>query len=157
MISLDLIHDPKTLQAAGAVAVAHGQLEHIMCMTVKSLSGMSINDALVATSNMKAWELRESIKKLFNQKTTEEKLRLKMRAILTKAKDISEKRNKLIHRPWAIDKSGQVVVKDANHTWGPPPTSMELQVLAGQIRDVAFELNTARLKGFIKDIIDKSK
>jgi len=145
------------LQAAGSVAIAHGQLEHILCMTVKSLSGVSVQEALDATSNMKAWELRATIKKLFNQKTRDEAVRIKMKSLLAKAERLSNRRNELIHRPWGVDEIGKVVVKDSDHEWGDPPTPLELNVLSQKIRETALELNTARLDGFIKDVVDNAE
>ena len=41
---------PATLKAWGLVAVRRGALEHILKMTIKSLTGVSVADALDATA-----------------------------------------------------------------------------------------------------------
>ena len=96
MVSLAIPTDVELLQAAGRVALAHGQLEQILRMTVKSLSGLSIQEAMDATAPMKAYELREKIKKLFKQKSCDESAKTKLDALLNKAKRFSEERNRLL-------------------------------------------------------------
>lgn len=153
MVSLELPKDPKLLQAIGRVALAHGQLEHTLRMTVKVLSGLSVQEALDATSTMGVYDLRKKIKKLFKQKLHDEVAKTKLDALLNKVGRLSDKRNKLIHRPWAKDTHGKYVVKEENHVWGSPPSAEELNQLAEDIRRIVVELNTARLNGFIKEAL----
>lgn len=155
MISLELPKDPNLLQAIGRVALAHGQLEHILCMTVKILSGLSVQEALDATSTIGVYDLRKKIKKLFRQKSDDEAARIKLDALLGKAGRLSNKRNRLIHRPWAKDTHGSYVVKEEDHVWGPPPSAEELNQLAEDIWKIMVELNTARLKGFVKEALSQ--
>jgi hypothetical protein len=152
-VSLELPIDAELLQAAGRVALACGQLEHMLCMTVKSLSGLSLRETLDATARMSASDLREKIKRHFKQKSRDEAAKTRLDALLNKAKRLSEKRNSLIHRPWARDKGGNWVVKEEDHTWGQPPSADELNQLADDIHSTAVELNTARLQGFIKEAL----
>jgi hypothetical protein len=155
MISLELPKYPKLLQAIGRVALAHGQLEHILRMTIKALSGLSVQKALDATSTMRVYDLRKKIKKLFEQKSHDEVAKTELDALLNKAEQFSKKRNKLIHRPWAKDAHGKWVVKEEDHVWGPPPTAEELNQLAEDIWKIMVELNTARLKDFLKDALSQ--
>ena len=66
---------------------------------------------------------------------------------------MTEKRNKLMHRPWALDSNDHVVVKDEEHFWGEPPCPVDLKQLADEICQLAEESNHARLKGFLKDAL----
>ena len=157
MVSLAIPTDVELLQAAGRVALAHGQLEQILRMTVKSLSGLSIQETMDATAPMKSYELREKIKKLFKQKSCDESAKTKLDSLLNKAKRFSEDRNRLIHRPWAKDSQGQWVVKEEDHAWGQPPSVKVLNQLADDIFQTAVELNAARLHGFIKEAISDSR
>jgi hypothetical protein len=59
----------------------------------------------------------------------------------------------LIHRPWAKDGHRGWVVKEEDHTWGPPTSAEELKKLADEIWQTAIELNSARLSGFIKEAL----
>ena len=156
MVSLEMPADPELLKAAGRVALAHGQLELVLCMTVKSLSELSVQEALDETATMKAYELREKIKQLFKQKRSDELAKIKLDALVNKAKRLSDKRNSLIHRPWAKDNRGQWVVKAEDHIWGKPPSIDQLNQLAEDIFESAIELNTARLSGFIKKALSGS-
>jgi len=157
MVSLNIPDDVDLLQAAGRVAFAHGQLEIVLRMTVMSLAGLSIREALDATATMKAYELRDKIKKLFRCKTRDESAKSKLDAFLNKAKRLSDKRNILIHRPWAKDPQGQWVVKEEDHAWGQPPSVDALNQLADEIHQTAIELNTARLSGFVKGVASGSR
>ncbi len=51
IVDLSLPEDPALLEAAGRVALAHGQLELILRMTIKTLAGLSVDEALNATQN----------------------------------------------------------------------------------------------------------
>lgn len=157
ILSLEIPADVDLLQAAGRVAFAHGQLEHVLRMTVKSLTGLSVQEALDATASMKVYELRDKIKKLFRQRTRDESAKSKLDALLNKAKRLSDKRNTLIHRPWAKDSQGRWVVKEEDHQWGQPPSVEALNQLADEIHRTAIELNTARLSGFVKEVASGSR
>ena len=145
--------DPHLLAAAGAVALAHGHLEHVLRMTVKSLCGISTHDALDATAYQGGNELRRRIRRLARNRRFNELVMTKLDAVLNHAATASRKRNELIHRPWAVDEDGNVVVKDEEHSWGSPPTIRDLENLQHQISLVVEELNHARLKGFLKEAI----
>ena len=81
----------------------------------------------------------------------------KLDALLNKAKRLSERRNKFIHRPWAKNAQGEWVVKDGEHEWGPPPSVEELNLLASDISQAMNELNDGRLRGFIKEAASGSR
>jgi hypothetical protein len=153
MVSLEIPTDLKLLQAAGRVALAHGQMEHTLRMSVKILAGLSVQKALDVTATMTAHNLRETIKRLFKQQSRDESATKKLVKLLDKIKRLSEKRNRLIHRPWAKDRQGQWVVKEEDHAWGQPPSIDELNQLADEIFKTVIELNTARLHGFIKEAL----
>ena len=68
-VTLQLPDDQELIKAAGCVALAHGQLELMLRMTIKTLAGATVQEALDATARSKNWELREEIKKHFNSKT----------------------------------------------------------------------------------------
>ena len=156
-VNLALPNDPELLKAAGAVGLAHGQLELMLRMTVKSLSGLTIEQALDATEDAKNWELRRQIERLFKQKTTNEVLRLRIKAILKNCERLSAQRNKLLHNAWAISEDGSIVTQGEKHAWGPAATVDDLQQLAHDIYGLVSELNDARLRGFIKELIGAAK
>jgi len=126
-------------------------------MIIKTLTGSSVQDALVATAKTKTWELRSDIGKLFRQKTAATTLRNKLKALLASCEELSEERNKLLHNAWAIAPDGSVVTKGHTHAWGPVPTVGELNELAAEIHTLVKSLNDARLRGFIRDVCKSDK
>lgn len=151
-VVLDFPGDQILLEAAGKVSLAHGQLELMLRMTIKTLSGFTVQDALNATAKSKNWELRRDIEKLFHKKTKDTQLHLKLKALLNPCEQLSEQRNKLLHNAWAIAPDGSVVTKGDKHAWGPAPTADALTELASEIKKYVGLLNQARLTGFIADV-----
>ena len=152
-VVLQLPDDTDLLAAAGSVALAHTQLEHVLRMTIKSLANLSIREALDATNILSGKELRKRVRKLLKQRVRDEAVRTKMDALLNRAARITGRRNKLMHRPWALNTDGTPVVKDEDHHWGVPPSATDLRKLANKILQSAGELNHARLEGFLKDAL----
>jgi hypothetical protein len=159
MGSVDLVlpDDPDLPEAAGRVALAHGQLELMLRMTIKTLGGLTVDEALYATEKSKNWELRRDIVSLFNSKTKDTSLRLKLRAVLGKCESLSDKRNRLLHRAWALDSDGCIVTKGPDHTWGKQTTPNDLRKLASEIGGVVTTLNHERRSGFIGKVCEASQ
>jgi hypothetical protein len=156
-VDLSLPEDPGLLEAAGRVALAHGQLELMLRMTIKTLAGLTVEEVLDATPRSKNWELRRDIVSLFNKKTKDTSLRLRLRAIMGKCESLSSERNRLLHNTWALAPDGSVVTKGPNHAWGQAATPKDLCKLAAQTSDVVATLNRERLEGFIRQVCDASQ
>jgi hypothetical protein len=155
-VALEFSGDRGLLEAAGKISLAHGQLELMLRMTIKTLTGLSVQDALDATVNSKTWELRKDIVKLFRQKTNDVTLQYKLKSLLGRCEQLSEQRNKLLHNAWAIAPDGSVVTKGEKHAWGIAPSADELNSLASEIKKCVELLNEARLNGFIRDAYNAS-
>jgi len=156
-VNLALPGDGELLKAAGRVALAHGQLELMLRMTIKSLSGLTVREALDATQRSKNWELREEILRLFKSKTADPTLRLKLKALLGRCEQVSDDRNRLLHNAWALAADGSVVMKGDKHAWGPAATVSDLDMLAEDIASIVNELNQVRLSGFIRSVCTQKK
>lgn len=154
-VTLSLPGDSDLLAAAGSVALVHGQLELMLRMTFKTLSGLSVEEALDATRAMKNWELRKEIERLFKHKTKDPIIQAKLKAILGKCEALSQDRNKMLHNAWAIAPDGSIITKGTKHAWGKAPDIQELNDLAAEIDQCVQHLNKARLKGFIHDVCKK--
>src|SRR5687767_9380357 len=114
-VSLNFPEVPDILEAAGKVALAHGQLELMLRMTIKTLDGLSVQDALNLTERTKNWQLRKSIEKKFCQKTNDPDLRKKLRGLLKRCEELSDQRNRVLHNAWAIAPNGSIVTKGDKH------------------------------------------
>lgn len=148
--------DERILKAVGLVAIAHGHLEYILRMTVRTLTGMTVSDALDATQYASMRELRDNVKKLFRKKTEDAELRLRMNALLRQAERLTEKRNKLIHRTWGESPDGQLLIKGDDHVFGPPPTPAELETLTDEIYALIRQINHERMSGFINEAVTQA-
>ena len=155
-LELKLPEDRALLKAAGKLAIAHGQLEYLLQMTIKILAGVTGPEALDATRWWSARELRSGVRRFAKTRNINHVGRLKLDALLERAAQASNERNDLIHRPWAVDKDGKVFSPGDDHTWGPAPDPRALEALARKIWGVAVELNHARLKGFLKEAMDEA-
>jgi hypothetical protein len=144
---LRLPDEPGLLAAAGRVALAHGQLEYVLRMTVKSILSRPTREVLDATEGENISKIRDLIKKLLRVYVRDEVVNCQIRALLTRAGRAAERRNKLIHRPWLESIEGGFIVKGDEHIWGAPPSAAELEGLAEKITEIAVELNDARLEG----------
>jgi hypothetical protein len=114
---LSLPSDPTLLEALGRLAIAHTQLELILRYTVKTLSGLSITDALDATSEDRMSDLRDRIKRLFREQKPTEQEKCQLDALLRQAKDRSERRHEYLHSAWSTTADGQALMKGERHSW----------------------------------------
>jgi hypothetical protein len=71
MIYMAIPEDQAVLAAVGKIALRHGQLDHVLRMTIKSLTGVSVNEAIDATARQGSRELRERIRKLARRRLGE--------------------------------------------------------------------------------------
>jgi hypothetical protein len=85
LIYMHVPEDPAVVGAVGRIALRHGQLDYILRMTIKTLGGLSIQDALDATARLGSRELRERIRKLARQRLGEGAPLLRLEAILQRA------------------------------------------------------------------------
>jgi len=156
-VNLTLPDDAELLKAVGRVALAHGQLELMLRMTIKTLSRLTVNEAMNATEKWKNWELRVEIEKLFRAKTNDPSLRLKVKALMGQSEHLSDRRNELLHGAFAITNDGSVVAKGADDKWGPPPEPEVFKKLADDIGVLVNDLNEARLRGFIRQVCEEAE
>lgn len=137
----------------GTIALRHAHLDHILRMTIKSLTGVSIGQALDATAFEGSRALRERIKKLARQRLGEGKALVQLQALLERCRRASDKRNKFTHNIWAQELDGDPKIQDGNLGWSPPPTIEDLTALASELEAVTKELNEARLHGYLAEAL----
>jgi hypothetical protein len=58
MISLGLPNDPSEVVAIGKVAIRHGQLDHGLKLTIRSIRGISVEQALAETKRKSVHQLQ---------------------------------------------------------------------------------------------------
>lgn len=157
MIMLGLPQDQSILAAIGMVAARHAQLDHVLRMTVKSIAGVSPAEALDATEGDASWQLREHILALAKRRLGPSPAMVQLRALLTRAKNASGRRNKFLHGLWAQELDGQEVYPADGRRQASVPSIGDLEALADELFDVAAALNAARLKGFLHAALEASR
>jgi len=92
--------------AVGTISLRHGHLDYILKMTVKSITGLSIHQALDATEKQGSFDLRKRVRALAKQKFGEGETLVRLDALLTRAQRATEKRNRILHSLWADELDG---------------------------------------------------
>ena len=140
----------ETLAALGLVAVRHGTLEYILQMTVKSLTGVSINEAVDATAFEGPAVLRKRINGLAKRLLGDGIPLIRLQAILERCRRVTEKRNEIMHNVCASTmEEDEILHRTRDHQWKAMPGLEELRNLANEIAALVSELNEARLSGFL--------
>lgn len=147
--------DERLLGALGRIAILNSHLERVLRMTIKSIENMTSEQALDATRRLGARELRKIIIKLAKKKLGEGSELMRLRAIIGRAERAAEQRNELVHRVWSHSLDGSPGLLDDRGHLMPMPSAADLDALAGELAAVAQELNQARLKGFLKEALDR--
>lgn len=150
MITFHVPEDQELLAAFGEVALRHEHMNHILKMTIKSLADLTPAEAIAATVYESSGQLRDRIRKLAKKRLGEGKPLLKLQAMLTTCKKLTDKRNELVHGLWAQELDGDAHVRDAYGSVRPLPTVQELRELAKEIEELTNLLNFERLEGFLK-------
>jgi len=157
MIMFHVPSDPALLAAFGEVALRHEHLSHILRMTIKTLAGLGVDEALDATAFDGASLLRDRIRKLAKQRLGEGKALLQLQAFVERCRRATEKRNDYVHSVWAQELDGEAMRRDSSHQWLPIPSIPELQALSQELLALTQEINHARLEGFIFEALAARK
>ncbi|MCZ6546863.1 MAG: hypothetical protein O6837_01925 [Deltaproteobacteria bacterium] len=137
------------------MAIAHTHLELILRYTVKTIAGLSVKEALDVTYGEPISDVRKRVRKLFMEKRPPALEVSKLDALLGAAKRLSEKRNRFLHSAWSETEAGEAILKGEDYQWGAAPSSEQVDKAASKILELVQKINTARLRGFIRDVLIK--
>lgn len=154
MMSFDIPDDPEQLQAWGVVMLRHSQLDYSLRMTIKTLSGVEIAEALDATQFTSTGELHRRINRLARKALGEGPALIRLQAILTRCKRATKKRNDLVHNIVGRELDGEVMMRTEDHSWRHLPTLNELEELNLELIRLAAQINVARINGFVREALD---
>jgi hypothetical protein len=142
--------DPDHLAAIGGVSVCHGHLDHMLRMTIKTLSDLPLDEALLATERDGSSELRDTVKRLGRMQLGKGTVPfLKLCALLEKCRQATERRNEIVHAIVGTELDGAHVVKTSSNDWEQLPALDDINALAIEIQRLASDLNHARRHGFL--------
>ena len=153
MMGFHVPEDPEILKILGEITLRHSHLEYILRMTVKTLSGVSVQQALDATAFESSTALRKRIYKLAKQKLSEGSALIQLQALLERCRRATEQRNDFVHSIWACELDGDPKMRTRDHKWKPIPNIDELTVLTAELLSLVKELNDARFDGFLSEAI----
>jgi len=142
------VPDPPSLQALGLVAVRHGQLEYALRMTIKSLTGLDVREALSETAYVGAKRLRERILNMAKAKVAQSSDIENLAELIDRSATVTQRRNAVLHGLYVqeVDRKPMLFENDA---WRPVPTPDELNALATEIATITQDIHEARLYGFL--------
>lgn len=149
---------PEYLVALGRLVVAHVHLDHMLKMTIKSMLGITVEEALQALSRKGSPDLRKRIQKHSLAVLDDEAVTNRLMELLGRCRTASERRNYIAKSVYVrhMDgpRSGQIALHDPdNQTYSPPPSVEEVVGIADEIEALVREINHARLEGWLGQAI----
>lgn len=157
MLYLRVPDDPDFLRAFARLTISHAHLDHILRMTIKTLSGVSPKVAIDATSRQGSAELRERIRKLARHALGEGSALLQLQALLNRCEQATRRRNEIVHGLIGQELDGELTVMTDANIWRSLPLASEVDALQSQIEALWQELNTLRLEGPIKETLERRR
>jgi hypothetical protein len=124
-------------------------------MTIKSIIGVSTNEAMDGTAFEGLRTLRHRLQRIAKSRLGECAALVKFQALLERCRSASERRNELTHRTWGQELDGAAKIRNDSHGWDELPTVEALRALAIELETITAELNTARLHGFLAEALEK--
>jgi hypothetical protein len=130
MISMGLPKDPAVLVAIGKVAVRHGQLAQGLKLTIRSIRGISVEQALAETKRKSLHQLRELIEGHARDRFGEAPVLNRLQELLDKSQHATDHRNSVLHDLWATESDGRPIIRGTYPrtrylvlpSWRPSPT-----------------------------------
>ncbi len=156
MLELAIPNHPDLLEALGRMAIAYTQLELVWRYTVKTLSGLSIKEALDATSKERTSDTRQRVRRLFLEKKPTGSETTRLDALIGAASRLTDKRNGYLHSAWSVSTAKEPIMKSEDHSWGPAPTRDEVEKVTSELLALGKEINQARLHGFIDQLLHRT-
>ena len=115
MDRLELPSEETVLGAVGHVAIRHGQLTNVLKMTVKSILGLPVREALDGTARQSFRELKRRVRHLAKQRIGDGTALICLDALLQRAQLMTDRRNDFIHSLWSKDAQDNPVIRDDEH------------------------------------------
>ena len=109
--------DPEQLRAFGAVSIRHGHLDHVLRMTIKTLEGITPEQAMektkrIGSAKLRKWIRREALKVLGEGDAFDQ-----LQALLSRCRDLTERRNDVIHGTIGKELDGEPQMRSEDNRW----------------------------------------
>jgi hypothetical protein len=155
MISLGLPKDPAVLVAIGKVAIRHGQLDHGLKLTIRSIRGISVEQALTDTKRKSPHQLRALVEEHARDRYGEAPILVRIRELLHKSRQATDYRNSVLDDFWAAEPDGAPIHVPEGHPMALPRVA-ELEAVAENLFSVVKELDHERHRGLLREAVEAS-
>lgn len=160
MHTMDTLSIPRQdglTEALGRLAIAHTHLELVLRYSIKTLSGITIQEALDAAAEERIHDLRKRLRKFFLEKKPTPTEESQIDALLGAAQRLSEKRSEFHHSAWSETQIGQAVLKGEDNKWQEAPKSANVDKVTHELLELVEKINNARLHGFVFTVVERHK
>jgi hypothetical protein len=146
MVRLGIPEDPILLHALGRLTVAHGNLEMVQIMCLKTLEGLRPGEALEKWRRRSASKVRERIESTIEARGGREDTKAVhgLKELLLDARCASRRRNDLLHRFWAQRGDASWTTSPDGNAWEELPSVDIINDLTRAIERIAERLNSER-------------
>lgn len=146
------------LALIGEITLRHVHLDHALKMTIKTLLGLAVDDALSQLARKGGPDLRKRIEEAARNKFGEDSPAFtRMAELLARCKIAAERRNFVVKNLYAEHvngpRVGEVNMQADDLTWYSMPDVDELTGLAREIGSLVNEIHFERLNGWIAQAI----
>jgi len=149
---------PALTRELGKIVIRHGQVDHLLRLTIKSLLGISITDPLYKheTHKKRSSVLRERIRELARGRLAAHKAVLdELIAQIDSIERLTNLRNIIAHGVWSrVTTGGLAKLRDPqDDKLHPLPTVKQLKVAEREMYALYLALNHSRRKGRLKQAL----
>lgn len=144
-IRLGKVGDWRFHEAVGQVAIAHGQMDYMLRVIIKSLSGRALRDVLDDTERTPTSQLRSAVEALGESRSGGGHELNDLKTFLGRARELSDRRHRLMHDVCALNDEGEPVVLLHTRTQVPLYPTEEVRKLADELRASTIELDNWRI------------
>lgn len=147
---VDTPNDPEFLKQFARASMLHAHLDNTLKMYLRSFDGTTIEEVLRYVGYQGAAKLRARVTKLASEQLGEGDALAKIFELMRRSKEISERRNDLLHSPIARERDGQGFrMRARGDNWVELPQPAVLQELADETFELVEQMNHERLNGII--------
>jgi hypothetical protein len=150
MISMGLPKDPAVIVAIGKLAIRQGQLDHGLKLTIRSIRGISVEQALAETKRKSPHQLRALVEEHARNRFGEAPNLVRIRELLRRARQATDHRNSVLDELWATESYGASIHASERHPLALPRVA-ELKAVADNLFSVVKELDHERHRGCLRE------
>lgn len=148
------VPDQELLAAIGELVVVHVHLDHMLKMTIKSLLGITVDEALRQLSRKGPVHLRQQVEKAAVRKFGAGPVTEKLSELLERCREVTERRNYFAKNVYVEHLSepnvGRIALLDSvDQVNRPLPSVASVRATTEAIDALVADINHARLKGWL--------